>query len=164
MAECLAQSKGFSTQFWQSLDNVSGLSRPAQKDLRLTVDLGYITSSFATMITDLKTALGTNRLNVVSDFAKLSLNNWVALITQNGNKIPSWVKGQNTVLRKQAYAASLKEKAERLFPAVAFIADVDGSTAHALGPVNNILAAIEAEQDFDFKKDFDKIISDYAKK
>ena len=153
VATCLGQSKGFTTHFWQSLGDVSGLSSAEVKDLRMTVDLGYITSSFGSMLTFLKNSIGTSQFNAITDFAKLSKNNWVTLITQNGNKIPSWVKGQNTALKKQAYAASLKEKAERLFPAVAFIAEVDRSANHALGPMNTILAAIEAQQDFDLKKD-----------
>ena len=158
VAACFAESKSFNTGFWQALGGISGVSSTAIKDLRMTVDLGYITSSFNSMITALKNALGTAPVKAVSDFAKLSQNDWVALITQNGNQIPSWVSGQNLATRKQTYAASLKERAEQLYPAEAFIADVDRSSGHALGPVNNILAAIDAEPDFDLKNDSCSII------
>ena len=158
VAACLAESKSFNTEFWHALGGISGMSSAAVKDLRVTVDFGYITSSFPSMITALKNALGTATFKAVSDFAKLSLNDWVVLITQNGNQVPSWVSGQNLAARKHAYAASLKERAEQLFPAVAFIADVDRSSGHALGPVNNILAAIEAMPDFELKKDSCAII------
>jgi len=153
VATCFSKAKGLSSGFWQSLKSGAGLNNAEIKDLRITTDLGYITSTFESMITFLKNTMGAAQFKAVSDFAKLTENDWVTLITQNGNKIPSWVKGQNTSSRKQAYAALLKEKAEQLFPSISFISEVDRSSKHALGSVNTILSAIEAKQDFDLKKD-----------
>jgi peptidoglycan hydrolase-like protein with peptidoglycan-binding domain len=153
VAASFCQSKGFTPDFWKSLEDISGIDSSAIEDLRITTDLGHITSTFGSMTTFLKNDIGTSQFKTVSDFAKLTKNDWVMLINQNGGKFPSWIKGRNTASKIQAYASLLKEKAEQRFPAISFVAEVDRSPHHALGSVTAILSAIEAKHDFDLKKD-----------
>ena len=61
----------------------------------------------------------------------------------NGNQVPDWIEGTTVSKKNQAYAASLKNKAETLFPAISLLADVKRSSRHALGNVDRILNALE---------------------
>jgi hypothetical protein len=156
VAASLGETNGFNQGFWQSLAGLPGVGSAAADDFRATADLGYMTSNFGSLLAFLKNKIGSGKSAAIkrsSDFARLSESEWVNLIDQNGGQIPSWVKGKNASQKKRAYAASLKEKAEHLFPAVSLIAEVDRSKKHALGNVGNILAAIEAKPNFDLRKD-----------
>jgi len=156
VASCLHQTNGFNQEFWQAIGGITGVSVAAAKDLRTTTDLGYITSNFENFLTFLKNDItGSNPApsKKVSDCATFSQNHWVELINQSGGDIPPWVKGGKASQKTKNYAASLKKKAEHLFPAVSFIADVGRSEKHALGSVVHILKTIQAKPNFAFKKE-----------
>ncbi|HSR12567.1 MAG TPA: peptidoglycan-binding protein, partial [Thermodesulfobacteriota bacterium] len=156
VASRVTGANGFTPECWQSLSGIPGVGGAAVKDLRTTVDLGYITSNFGPLLKYLKSTLSagdSGPLKAAGDCARLSREDWVALIEKSGNEIPPWVKGKNAAQKRQAYAVSLKAKAEHLFPAVSLIAEVDRSSAHALGSVENILNAVAANPDYDLKSD-----------
>ena len=150
---CFAQARGFTPAFWQSMAGISEISKAGVEDLRTTVDLGWITGTFGGMITHLKTGLGDGTYTTVSNLATLSTKQWLSVISQSGSNVPDWVSGDSAQQKRRAYAELMKKNAETRFPAVSLIADTSRSNAHALGSVENILAAIEASPDFDLKRD-----------
>ncbi|MBT8340510.1 MAG: hypothetical protein HKP58_00855, partial [Desulfatitalea sp.] len=153
VASAFCRSRGFTPEFWQSLGRISGIKKSDIEDLRVTTDIGHITSTFKDMTSFLKGELGASRFSGVQDFAKLTTDDWVSLIDKNSGKLPSWIEGANTATKKQVYASLLRQRAEQQFPAVSFVAQIDRSAKHALGSVSGILSAIEAKQDFNLKKD-----------
>ncbi|MDY6903371.1 MAG: neuraminidase-like domain-containing protein [Thermodesulfobacteriota bacterium] len=150
---CFAQARGFTPAFWQSMAGISGLNNARVEDFRATTDLGWITGTFDNMITHLKTGLGNGTFTAVSNVARLSTSDWLSVISQSGNNVPSWIDGNTAQQKRTAYAELMKKNAETRFPAVSLIADTGRSNAHALGSVENILAAVEARPDFDLKRD-----------
>jgi peptidoglycan hydrolase-like protein with peptidoglycan-binding domain len=156
IAGALEQAQGFTDDFWQLVAEIPGLNPAAVCDLQATVDLGYIASNHDKTAAFLKSKLTAKKagpLTKVSDFAKLSQKEWVQLITDNGNQIPAWVEGANLNERRQAYAASLSDRAGELYPAVSLIADVSRSSLHGLGSMTKILKAVEDNLDFELKSD-----------
>ncbi|MDY6824482.1 MAG: neuraminidase-like domain-containing protein [Thermodesulfobacteriota bacterium] len=150
---CFARCRGFTPSFWGSVSKISGISNAMVEDFKTTAALGRMTGTFDSMILFLKTGLQNGAYAAVSSFAALSEDDWLSTIAENGNKIPSWVDGKGAKQKRRAYASWLRQNAEALFPAVSLVARVGRSSAHALGNIDGIRAAIEAKPDFDLKRD-----------
>ena len=106
-------------------------------DFETTVSLGEITKNFAPVATNLKAIIedpANTLADAPRDFAKLDHAGWVQVITANGGRGAARHRWRDAAGAVANYAATLAAQAERLFPTVAFVAEVGRSAQIAARP------------------------------
>ncbi|MHA7291288.1 Tc toxin subunit A-related protein [Arthrobacter sp. MDT3-24] len=123
-------------------------------DFETVVHLGEITKNFAPAATQLKAIIDNNAnplANSARDFAKLGKDGWVNLLTAGAIPVPPNTDGAGDAERIANYAAFLTVQAERLFPTVAFVAEVGRGGPAGLNHVAEIQQFVDAQPDFDLR-------------
>ncbi len=136
-------------------------SRPADfgglaaiDDFEVTVSLGELTKNFAPVATALKAAIedpGNPLADSPRALAKLGHDDWVQLLTTNGGAVPPGTDGADANEQIANYAATLAAQAERLYPTMAFVAEVGRSGASQLAHVAEIQDFVDAQPSFDLR-------------
>jgi hypothetical protein len=150
VADTFLKHGAFVSGFWSDL---SGL--PKVEELRTTVNVGHVAKNFTPMVDFLKKKIEDpqdNTINQPSDLAKLTQDQWVAFIKENGESVPPDTDGAELPDKIQNYAATLMSRSEVLFPAVALAATVSRSDKKPLPHVEGIQALLSDHPDLDFRR------------
>lgn len=126
-------------------------------DFERVVHLGEITKNFAPAATKLKTIVDDAANPVadnVRDFAKLGKDDWANLLTADAIPVPPNTEGADDAERIDKYAEYLAAQAERLFPTVAFVAEVGRGGPAGLNHVAEIQQFIDTQPDFDLQASY----------
>lgn len=158
VATAFLRHRGFHNEFWTDLE-----SRPqefggpsAVADFKVVTQLGEITKHHAPTLAFLRNALkdpARRELKSLADCAKLTHNQWVGLINDNGGQVPESITVGAPGDPVGTYAASLVAQSERLFPAVAMVAEVKRGEAPGLARLDAIETLFDAHPDIDLKHD-----------
>ncbi len=153
VAEAFVSQRGLGDSFWQHLrSNASQFGgTSAIDDFEATVRLGAIAKHHEPTFTFLKQEIAANAntdLTQVSDTAKLSQTQWVSLIKKNGSKVPDGFAGTADE-KVAAYALTLEQQSERLFPSIALAARTADRGAATLANLDGVIAVLDKHPDLD---------------
>jgi peptidoglycan hydrolase-like protein with peptidoglycan-binding domain len=153
VATAFLAHRGMGTPFWDDLraraDTFGGAQAVA--DLRDTVQLGAITKHDEPTFTFLKAQIANPAnatLKAVADTAKLDHDGWKALIAENGGHVPAGLPGTPDQ-QADAYATTLAQQAERLFPTIALAAHASRSNDNALNNLAGVQQVLDSHPDLD---------------
>jgi peptidoglycan hydrolase-like protein with peptidoglycan-binding domain len=156
VAQAFLQHKSFGPEFW-----ADARSRPADfggagavDDLEATINVGEITKNFLPAVTFLKAKIAdpnVTSINSPRDLAKLDHASWVQLVEENGGAVPPGTDGTTPEEQIQTYGATLAAQSERLFPSVAFVAEVSRSNQTQLTKVAEIQKLVDDQPEFDLR-------------
>ncbi|MFC0200716.1 Tc toxin subunit A-related protein [Paracoccus rhizosphaerae] len=156
VADAFLAHKSFGPEFWADVDK-----RPADfggadavADLRTTVEVGHVTKNFTPMLSALKAKIADQNDDSVSsarDLAKLTHDEWAAIIKTNGGQVPPNTDGESAADKIQTYAATLQNQSERMFPDVALAATVARSAANPLQNIQGVQAMMDAHPEFSLR-------------
>jgi peptidoglycan hydrolase-like protein with peptidoglycan-binding domain len=147
--------KSFGPAFWQDLE-----SRPAEfggaaavNDLRTTVEVGHVANNFPPMAAVIKAKIDDpgDQMNAARDAAKLTVDDWSALIDQNGGLVPPNTDGQTAADKVKTYATMLASRSELMFPSVALVASVVRSVATPLTNAHAVQTLMDAHPELDLR-------------
>ncbi|HKR06013.1 MAG TPA: neuraminidase-like domain-containing protein, partial [Bacteroidia bacterium] len=163
VANLVIQYRGLNKYFWVGLNGQSATIGAAEiEDFRKIVDLANLTKNHLETITFLKSQIGSGQPYPSSaSLAKLSDDEWIAIIHDNADQVPDNIPGDTTEEKVANYAASLHRKAEKLFPAVALVAKVKAGSDHGLNELTSIESFIDDNPNLDLRNDnIDKYLLD----
>jgi peptidoglycan hydrolase-like protein with peptidoglycan-binding domain len=156
VADAFLSHRGLGDDFWADVT-----ARPADfggadavQDLRTTVEVGQISKNHIPTVEFVKNRIADpaeTRINSARDLAKLSRDDWAALITANGGSVPEGTDGDTPEARVQTYAATLANQSERLFPSVALLATVARDNGHGLSHVTEVAQLIDEHPELDLR-------------
>ena len=132
--------------FWDELEANTDIPQAEIADFKLSVDLGIITKNHQPLLQTLKATVDDNsqpNINSASTFAKLTRDQWVTLIRSSASSVPDNTDGDTENERLNVYATTLKSQAERLFPTVALVAEVERNREHGLSHVAEVSQFVE---------------------
>ena len=148
--------QGITEAFWEELETAGSLNTPEFKELKTTVDLGFIAKNHPPTVTVLKAKIddvAQGNFRSSRDFAKLTQKGWEDLIEEGGGGVPAYIDSVNAVERLKTYAATMKSQAERLHPAVALVAEVGRNNEHGLSHVSVLSQFMDNVETFDLMSD-----------
>lgn len=159
VADAFLTHKTLGSDFFADLESRPGDvgGAPALADFETTVSLGELTKNFMPVATELKSIIddpANNLANAPRDLAKLGQDDWVQLLTASGAGVPPNTDGASPAAKIQTYAATLVAQAERLFPTVAFVAEVGRAGQVALTQLPQIQQFVDAQPDFDLRSTY----------
>ncbi|HZD00263.1 MAG TPA: neuraminidase-like domain-containing protein [Actinomycetes bacterium] len=156
VATAFLRHTSFGPDFW-----ADARSRPndfggvaALDDLETTISLGEITKNFLGAVTFLKTKIADPNVTTISsarDLAKLDHAAWVQLIQENGGRVPLGTDGATAQAQVDTYAATLAAQSERLFPSIAFVAEVGRSNQTQLTKVPQVQKLLDDQPELDLR-------------
>jgi peptidoglycan hydrolase-like protein with peptidoglycan-binding domain len=153
VAEAFLAERGLGDSFWQRLrSNASQFGgAPAIDDFEKTVELGTISKHHVPTFKFLKQEIASSSnidLKQVSDTAKLSRPQWISLIKKNGSKVPDGLTGTGDQ-KVAAYALTLEQQSERLFPSIALAARTADRGVATLENLDGVIAVLDKNPDLD---------------
>jgi peptidoglycan hydrolase-like protein with peptidoglycan-binding domain len=163
VADAFIAARGINEDFWQHMNSASATVGEANiRDFAATVELGSVSKNHLPTLEFIKSNVGAaKRFKAGSDVAKLNQDDWVALINQNGNKIPDNIPGDNLADKVSAYGAVLRARAERAFPVVSLVASIKQEADNSLQRLDAVESFVDSHSDFSFKTDnLDKYLLD----
>lgn len=156
VAEVFVTSRGFGAQFWADVNAaLPGLDTQVQ-DFKQSVDVGLVVKNHLPTMTFMKEKIADpadTRVNSARDLAKLTPQEWSDYISANGNAIPDGTDGASLPARRETFARTLAAQSERIFPTVAFVAEVGRSTQTALTKVDQVAALVDAHEELNLRTD-----------
>jgi peptidoglycan hydrolase-like protein with peptidoglycan-binding domain len=168
IADTFLRHGGLGSDFWTDVrSHAAELGGEAVIDnLETTVNMGFVTKNHQPTLTFLQGRLNDpadTRITKASDLAKLSRDEVKALIVENGGAVPPNTDGDTDEHKIDAYAGTMVAQSERLFPSVAFAANVARSTTNGLQHVAEIQQLIDEHADLDLRTtNLDKFFVDRA--
>lgn len=158
VADAFLTHKGLGSDFWADLhgraNDFGGAA--AVQDLETTVYVGEIAKNHMDTVSFLKSKIADpsdTHIKSARDLAKLTHDDWVGLINENGGKVPDNTDGTSAE-KVAVYATTLASQSERLFPTVAFTAEVKRSSDEGhtnLAKIGDISDLIDAHPDLDLR-------------
>jgi peptidoglycan hydrolase-like protein with peptidoglycan-binding domain len=154
VAQTFISSKGINTNFWENLKtHVPEVGAEAIADFATTVEIGNLAKNHLPTVTFLKGKIVPNsQFKNASSFAKLDDQEIVALINENGKAVPDNMPGGTVDEKVAAYAATIKNRMELLFPAVSLIAEVKRTNTDKLTQIEKVEKFIDENPELDFKR------------
>lgn len=131
LAELYLTHGGIDDAFWNDpkLRNL-GLNSNQISQLKSMTALESIARNHQPFTAFLKGKIGTSgasQFKKVSDFAKLDLNGWKALIDESNAQVPTYTEGSSPEVQeaqKLSFAAGVLAESQRCFPSIALAAEV----------------------------------------
>lgn len=153
VADTFLKHRSFGESFWADVssrpDEFGG--KEALADLQATIQIGQVTKNFTPMLSATKGEMANRGLGSPRELAKLTPDEWEAVIIANGNQVPSNTDGGSVAEKVATYAATLANMSERLFPDVALVAEIKRSDAHSFAKVPQIQALMDANPDLNLR-------------
>ncbi len=146
VAKVFATQGGLSDAFWTAIPKEIPEADAAR--LRRTVDVAAIARNHAPMVDAL---IGRDALKDPRALAKLSRADWSALIADEGITPPAFADAADDAQRNEMYAASLAEQAQRLFPDVALVAEVQ--RRGPVAKIEDVVRFIDENATLDLNRD-----------
>ncbi len=156
VATAFLEHKTLGSDFWDD-----ARSRPADfggtaaiDDFETTVNLGEITKNFLPVATHMKAIVddtANTAINAPRDFAKFDHAAWEQLIGDSGGAVPPGTDGATAADQVANYAATLAAQSERLFPTVAFVAEVQRGSQTQMTQLAAIEQFVDAQPTFDLR-------------
>ena len=146
--------QSLSQPFWDDLEANTAIPSTEIANFKTSVDLGIITKNYSPLLQTLKTTVDDPAQPAVSSasgFAKLTREQWVGFIQSSGGTVPSNTDGDTESDRLNVYAATLKSQAEKLFPAVALVAEVARNSEHGLTHASEVSQLVDVLPDNSLK-------------
>ena len=132
------------------------------KDLETSINLGVITKNHISTLSFLKDKINDpseTRINNVKDIAKLTHEQIVSFIQNNGGQVPEWIDNNTTEEKISKYADILTKQSELLYPSIAFVSMVSRSNRHSLTKIAEISNLVYTNDDLDIRSNnLDKYI------
>ncbi|POX78163.1 peptidoglycan-binding protein, partial [Mycobacterium kansasii] len=154
VAEVFVSTRGFGNEFWTGVNAaLPGLETQVQ-DFKQSVEVGLVVKNHLPTMTFMKDKIADpadGRVSSARDLAKLTPQEWSDYISANGNAIPDGTDGATLPARRETFARTLAAQSERIFPTVAFVAEVGRSTQTALTKVDEVAALVDAHEDLDLR-------------
>ncbi|HEV2814549.1 MAG TPA: neuraminidase-like domain-containing protein [Solirubrobacteraceae bacterium] len=158
VADAFIAGRGLGDAFWSDVrarpDDFGGAAAVA--DLETTVQVGLVAKNHLPTVTFLKARIGDagdERLNGSRDTAKLTPATWAELIRENGDAVPEGTDGATPEERRETYARTLAAQSERIFPTVAFTAEMGRSGEHLLSHVPDVAQIVDDHPQLDLRVD-----------
>jgi peptidoglycan hydrolase-like protein with peptidoglycan-binding domain len=157
VADAFVVNGGLGERFWARVREDPGEfgGLDAVADLQTTVDVGLVAKNHRSMVTFLKERIADAadpRITSSRDLAKLTPDNLAALIQENGDAIPANTDGDTVEQRRATYARTMAHQSERLYPTVAFTAEIARSPATRLEQVEQIATIVDAHPDLELRQ------------
>jgi peptidoglycan hydrolase-like protein with peptidoglycan-binding domain len=156
VADAFIANRGLGDHFWEDVrsrpDDFGGAAAVA--DLEVTIDVGLVAKNHLSTVTFLKQRIddpADGRINSGRDLAKLTHDEWAELVSENRDAVPDGTDGQTNEERRNTYARTLAAQSERLFPTVAFTAEVGRSTRHLLTKVPEVAQIVDEHASLDLR-------------
>jgi peptidoglycan hydrolase-like protein with peptidoglycan-binding domain len=167
VATAFLEHRSLGDDFWEDVrarpDDFGGADAVA--DLETTINLGEITKNHLDTVAFLKGKIDdpqVGNLNSARDLAKVAHSEWVQLIQENGGAVPPGTDGETPQERIEVYAGTLAAQSERLFPSVAFAAEVGRGTDHQLTQVPAVQQLLDDQPELDLRSvNLDKFAADH---
>lgn len=165
VATVFIKNKGVNASFWEEIKTHEAvIGTEAINDFVSTVETGNISKNHIPTVTFLKSKIGSEAgklFKKASDIAKLDQAGLVDLINQNGKQVPDNIPGNTPDEKVANYAASMKSRAEFLYPAVSLIATVKRSNTPKITKITEVQNFIDEHAELNFRQqNIDKYLLD----
>lgn len=163
VATAFINNKGINNDFWNEIKTLDAeIGTLAINDFVTTVEAANVSKNHTPTLQFLKSNTGAGKkFNQISDIAKLDQNSLIALINENGKKVPDNMPGNTPKERVENFAAAMKTRSEFLYPAVSLIATTKRLNKDAIPNLDGVEKFIDEQKELDFQEqNLDKYISD----
>ncbi len=165
VATVFIHNKGVNAYFWEEIKkHESVIGKEAINDFVSTVETGNISKNHIPTVTFLKSKIGSEPdklFKKASDIAKLDQAGFVKLINLNGKQVPDNMPGNTPDEKVANYAASMKSRAEFLYPAVSLVATVKRSNTPKITKITEMQDFIDEHTELNFRQqNIDKYLLD----
>ena len=165
VATVFINNKGVNASFWEEIKKHEAvIGTEAINDFVSTVETGNISKNHIPTVTFLKSKIGSEPgklFKKAGDIAKLDQAGLVDLINQNGKQTPDNIPGNTPDERVANYAASMKSRAEFLYPAVSLAETVKKSNTPKITKITEVQNFIDEHTELNFRQqNIDKYLLD----
>jgi hypothetical protein len=151
--------------FWRDLSKNPAFTAAQVDDLRFGVTVGRLTGGHLPLVTELAAQRRGGTIKRTSDLARLTANDWQALVQKQSNGhpigIPSNIVASTPALAQAIYANMLERGFSRAYPTVAFSARLAQDAAAPFGARQAVTTFLDANPSFNLLR---TNIDAYAKK
>lgn len=164
IAETFIENKGINTGFWSAIEQHSAtIGEAAVRDFTATIELANMVKNHTDTVSFLKTKIGVDpRIKTAGSFAKLSQAEIETLITENGGKVPDNIPGSNSAEKISAYAAAIKSRSEKLYPALTLVGEINRSNTGKISRKTAIENFFDARPGLNIRTtNIDKYLADH---
>ncbi|MFX1311778.1 MAG: neuraminidase-like domain-containing protein [Promethearchaeota archaeon] len=154
IAKTFLKYRYFNLNFWSDLKaravNFGGIA--VIDEFEKVILLGQITNNHVPTLSLLKSKLDDSRERLIQkpgDIAKLTHDQWVNIIKNNGDIIPEDIEGDSLEEKSNIYASKLSSQSEKIFFTIALIAKVKQSNQEFLKNITEIQQLLDLNPDLD---------------